>query len=84
MKKKRWTLKIRFAATAVVATLGQSAVAGGFYVSELGTPGSLGTAGASNVTNNFTADAAFTNPAAMTGIKNDHALAGMQVIVPAG
>ena len=82
MQKKLWILGAHSAVTTVLATLSQSVVAGGFYISELGTPGSLGTAGAANVTNNFTADAAFTNPAAMTGIKNDHALAGMQVIVP--
>jgi hypothetical protein len=39
-------------------SLSQSSFAGGFYVSELGTPGSLGTAGVANVTNNFSADSA--------------------------
>lgn len=54
----------------------------GFYISEVGTPGSLGTAGVANPVNNVSADAAWTNPAGMTGVKGDHALAGMQVVVP--
>lgn len=54
----------------------------GFYISEIGTPGSLGSAGVANPVNNVSADAAWTNPAGMTGIKSDHALAGMQVLVP--
>jgi hypothetical protein len=45
--------------------------AGAFYISEFGTPGSLGTAGVSNTTNNFGADSAFTNPAGMTGLEKD-------------
>ena len=69
------------AATALLA-LSQQAGAGGFYISEIGTPGSLGTAGSANPTNNFTADASWTNPAGMTGIKKDHGLAGAQLIIP--
>jgi len=69
------------AATALLA-LSQQAGAGGFYISEIGTPGSLGTAGSANPTNNFTADASWTNPAGMTGIKEDHGLAGVQLIIP--
>ena len=62
--------------------LSQHAQAGGFYSSEIGSPGSLGTAGAANPTNTVTADAAWTNPAGMTGLKEDQLLAGMQIIVP--
>ena len=71
-----------FTATAVLLALSQASFAGGFYVSELGTPGSLGTAGVANPTNNFSADAAWTNPAGMTGVKGDSGLAGMQLIIP--
>ena len=53
-----------------------------FYVSEIGTPGSLGTAGVANVTNNFGADAAFTNPAGMTGLDRDLLVGGFQVLIP--
>jgi len=44
----------------------QAAYAAGFYISEQGTPASVGTAGVANPTNTFTADAAWTNPAGMT------------------
>ena len=68
--------RVSLTTTAVLLAMSQSASAGGFYISEIGTPGSLGTAGAANPTNNVTADAAWTNPAAMMGIKEDHGLAG--------
>jgi long-chain fatty acid transport protein len=57
----------------------QAANAAGFYISEQGTPASVGTAGVANPTNTFTADAAWTNPAGMTGITEDSILAGMVV-----
>jgi long-chain fatty acid transport protein len=57
--------------------------AGGLYLSELGTPVSLGTAGVGNVINNKSADSAFTNPAGMTGVRQDSILGGIQVLVPA-
>ena len=56
--------------------------AAGFYISEVGTPTSLGTAGAANVTNNWGADAAWANPAGLTGVKETVAMAGLQAIVP--
>ncbi|MGB5735253.1 MAG: hypothetical protein WBM40_12520, partial [Thiohalocapsa sp.] len=53
----------------VFATLGLglmglagSACGAGFYLTEVGTPGSLGTAGAANPTNTVSADASWTNP----------------------
>lgn len=69
-----------FAVAAVLAA--QSALAAGFYVSEIGTPMSLGTAGAGNPTNTFTADSSWTNPAGMTGLDKSEFLAGFQVIAP--
>jgi len=56
--------------------------AAGFYLSEVGTPGSLGTAGTANPTNNFTADSAWTNPAGMTGLKQDEMLSGLTLAIP--
>lgn len=56
--------------------------ASGFYLSELGTPGSNGTAGAANTTNTFSADASWTNPAGMTGIQDDELVSGMQLLIP--
>lgn len=56
--------------------------AAGFYISEVGTPGSLGTAGAANPTNNFTADSSWTNPAGMTGLQQDEILSGVTLLLP--
>ena len=58
----------------------QGANAAGFYLSEFGTPASTGTAGVANPTNNFTADAAWTNPAGMTGMSEDSLLAGATLL----
>ncbi len=59
-----------------------AAEAGGIYASEIGSPNSLGTAGSANVTNRSIADAAWTNPAGMTGINDTRILTGLQVLVP--
>ncbi|MGD2172076.1 MAG: outer membrane protein transport protein [Gammaproteobacteria bacterium] len=57
----------------------QAVNAAGFYLSEQGTPASVGTAGVANVTNTATADAAWTNPAGMTGMTEDSILTGLVV-----
>jgi long-chain fatty acid transport protein len=71
-------------ATIVSAALlsAQAAQAAGFYISEVGTPGSLGTAGVANPVNTVSADSSWTNPAGMTGVVQDEVLAGMQLLVP--
>lgn len=56
--------------------------AGGFYISEVGTPGSLGTAGTANTTNTFGPDSAWTNPAGMTGLTEDSSIVGVQAVLP--
>jgi len=76
----RLKLTLSIATTLLLAAT--SAFAGGIYLTEIGTPASLGTAGAANVTNNRGADAVYTNPAGMTGIKEDVLLSGFQVLVP--
>ncbi len=53
----------------------------GFYISEVGTPCSLGTAGWQTV-NTISADSSWTNPAGMTGLKQDEMLAGLQLLLP--
>ena len=55
-------------------------LAAGFYLSEVGTPGSLGTAGVANPVNNYTADSAWTNPAGMTGVQEDQILSGVTLL----
>jgi long-chain fatty acid transport protein len=62
---------------------GQQARAAGFYLDNIGTPGSLGTAGAANVTNNWGPDAAWANPAGLVGIKGRRAMTtSLQVVAP--
>jgi long-chain fatty acid transport protein len=68
-------------AAALLAASGPS-LGAGFYSPSVGTPGSLGTAGVANPTNTRGADAAWTNPAGMTGIDGQHILTGAQVILP--
>ena len=68
------------ACTALQLTL--SAQAAGFYISEVGTPGSLGTAGVANPVNTVSADSSWTNPAGMTGLEQDEMLAGLQLLLP--
>jgi long-subunit fatty acid transport protein len=57
-------------------------MASGFYLSEVGTPGSLGTAGVANPVNNYTADSSWTNPAGMTGVQEDQIMAGLTLLLP--
>ncbi|MGB6375862.1 MAG: hypothetical protein WBG24_03970, partial [Syntrophobacteria bacterium] len=47
----------------------QNTFAGGAYLPEIATPGSVGTAGVANVTNVDDASSAFTNPAGMTALE---------------
>jgi len=72
----------RLLAGAVALLVSQTAFAAGFYIKEVGTPGSLGTAGVANPTNTYGADSSWTNPAGMTGLQQDTLVAGMQVILP--
>ena len=63
----RWLLLAAVIAM-LVAGPGQQARAAGFYLDNIGTPGSLGTAGAANVTNSWGPDAAWANPAGLVGM----------------
>lgn len=58
------------------------ATAAGFYLDSIGTPRSTGTAGVSNVTNNTGADAAWANPAGLTGIESPVIVAGATLLAP--
>jgi long-chain fatty acid transport protein len=61
----------------------QQSQAAGFYLSEVGTPGSLGTAGVANPVNDFGADSSWTNPAGMTGLQEDQTiLGGLMLLLP--
>ncbi len=76
----RWCFSLSLASALLLPAT--TTFAGGLYLSEIGTPVSLGTAGVGNVVNNASADAAFTNPAGMTGVRQDSMLGGLQVLVP--
>jgi long-chain fatty acid transport protein len=73
---------LAFLAAASVLVAPQTASAAGFYISEVGTPGSLGTAGVANPTNTFGPDSSWTNPAGMTGLQKDTITGGLQLIIP--
>ena len=66
---------------AVSSLLLSAAQGAGFYIQEVGTPRSLGTAGVANATSTG-ADAAWSNPAGMAFIDRDQMFAGVQLIVP--
>ena len=74
------TIRMVFAAALIVAAM--QAHAGGIYLSEVGSPNSLGTASSGNVTNSTTVDAAWTNPAGMTGLEGAEMLVATQVLLP--
>jgi len=57
-------------------------LAGGFYLQEVGTPSSIGTAGTARTTNNVGAETAWGNPAGMTGLEKTTMLNGAQVVIP--
>ncbi len=80
----RILLKWSFTAFLVTVLLlfSQNSFAGGFYLPEIATPGSVGTAGVANVTNIDDASSAFTNPAGMTALEADEVEAGMEVLIP--
>lgn len=67
---------------AMFVVLTTPAGAGGIYMSEVGTPNSLGTAASGNVTISDSPDAAWANPAGMTGMDEARMFAGIQVLIP--
>lgn len=62
--------------------ISNSIFAAGFYISEVGTPGSLGMAGVGNPVNTYGADSSWTNPAGMTGLDKSQFMSGIQLAVP--
>ena len=62
--------------------LASNAMAGGFYLTQIASPGSVGTSGVANSVNNWAADSAYTNPAGMTGLQEDTVMGGLQFLAP--
>ncbi len=79
---KQTRVLLQLCLVAISLAWGQPLLAAAFYLDEVGTPVSLGTAGVANPTNTSSADAAWTNPAGMTAINDDHILSGLMVIIP--
>ena len=81
---RRWRGIRIFAATVVlVATPLAPVSAAGFYISSVGSPGSLGTAASANVTNDWGPDATWANPAGLTGIGERRVMtASGQLLIP--
>lgn len=80
--KQKWSHSLILTGLLASALLATDSYAAAFYIPEVGTPVSVGTAGVGSTVNTVTADAAWTNPAGMTGIKTDHSLLGVQVVIP--
>lgn len=74
----RWRTQVGLVGLAMLGST--MAHAAGFYLSEVGTPVSLGTAGSANVTNNVGPDATWTNPAGLTSVEDGVMSAGMQIV----
>jgi long-chain fatty acid transport protein len=81
-RRNEWPPLLGALGISLLALAAMPARAGGFYFTEVGSPLSVGTAGAANVTNTLSADAAWTNPAGLTRMNNEGILVGLQVIAP--
>lgn len=74
---------LAFAGMTLIILTQDTAHSGGFYLPEIATPGSVGTAGAANPTNTIDSSSAITNPAAMVHLEKERAyMVGGQVMVP--
>lgn len=82
MKNRNFGTICKSVFSVVVMLATQSVLAAGFYISEVGTPLSLGTAGVANPTNTNGADSSWTNPAGMTGLDQSAMVGGFQVVAP--
>ncbi len=78
----RFIIKLLTVICLGIISFNQSLFAAGFYLQELGTPSSIGTAGTARTTNNVGAESAWGNPAGMTGITKATIAIGSQVLVP--
>ena len=82
MQKRRLKFILAICSSVISFLFSSQAIAGALYLSQLVSPGSLGTAGVANVTNNVGTDSPFTNPAGMTGVMGDQVMGGLQLSIP--
>jgi long-chain fatty acid transport protein len=82
MKVKPRILPTAFIAGVALLTSGQS-MAAGFYLTQMGTPLSIGTVGVTNTVNTWGADAAWAQPAGMVNLEEDIVgVTGLTLLVP--
>jgi len=73
---------VSFLTGAAVLATGQS-MAAAFYLTQVGTPLSIGTVGVANTVNNYGADAAWAQPAGMVDLKEDTVnVTGLTLLYP--
>ena len=71
-----------FLTAAALLASGQS-MAAGFYLTQIGTPTSIGTVGVTNTVNTWGADTAWAQPAGMVNLKDDvESAAGLTLLAP--
>lgn len=79
--KLDFTLAAFLAGFAMLAA--QQSMAAGFYLTQVGTPMSIGTVGVANTVNTWGADAAWAQPAGMVNLKDDTVgVTGLTVLYP--
>ena len=82
MKMKPANALTAFLTGAALLATGQS-MAAAFYLTQVGTPLSIGTVGVANTVNNWGADAAWAQPAGMVDLKEDTVnVTGLTLLVP--
>jgi long-chain fatty acid transport protein len=82
MKIKPDIARAAFLAGVTLLAAGQS-MAAGFYLTQVGTPMSIGTVGVANTVNTWGADAAWAQPAGMVNLKDDTVgVTGLTVLYP--
>lgn len=68
---------------AVVMLAAEPSMAAGFYLTQIGTPMSIGTVGVTNAVNTWGADAAWSQPAGMVNLKEDNVgVTGVSLLAP--
>ena len=82
MKIKPYIALAAFLAGAAMLAVEQS-MAAGFYLTQIGTPLSIGTVGVANTVNNYGADSAWAQPAGMVDLKEDTVgVTGLTLLYP--
>lgn len=82
LRSSKNTSVARFFLVGITMLIMSNSYAAGFYIQEVGTPHSVGTAGVANPTNTVGADASWSNPAGMVYLDKDELFSGLQLVIP--